>query len=140
MWPRVATFEGRPNQRPLLLLVRQCDPAAINLAAALIPAVHRLCASPHRRGCARTCQNAEHEIADPAATLAVLRAGRKAMIDVLRTVEPMGVAYHGASMDIAAIDMLGETLTGRMEPFAIGGSVRSGRAEAVRARQREVGG
>ena len=41
-------------------------------------------------------------------------------------------------MVIAAIDMLGAVVAGRPEPFAIGGSVGPGRAEAVRARQREV--
>ena len=82
--------------------------------------------------------NTEAEIAEPAAT-AALRDCRGAMVAVLRTVRPMGVAYHGASMVIAAIDGLGTVLTGELEPFAIGGSVGPGRAEAVRARQREVG-
>ncbi len=61
------------------------------------------------------------------------------MVAVLRTVRSIGVAYHDASMVIAAIDWLGTVLIGEMEPFAISGSVGPSKAKAVRARQREVG-
>ena len=78
--------------------------------------------------------------AEHAEALAVLENCRRAMITVLRTVKPMGPTYHGASMVMAAIDSFAEILTGNTQHFSASGSVGPGRAEAVRARQREVGG
>ena len=47
---------------------------------------------------------------------------RDAMIDVLRTVKPMGPAYHGASMVIAAIDAFAQLLTGQRYDYSADGS------------------
>ena len=82
--------------------------------------------------------NTPSEIPDPDAALAALVTCRRAMIGVLRTVTPMGVSYHGASMVVAAIDGMGTVLTGRLDPFAIGGTVGPGRAMELLARQREA--
>ena len=59
---------------------------------------------------------------DPAAAIRAMRVCRDAMIDVLRTVKPMGPAYHGASMVIAAIDAFAQLLTGRRYYFSADGS------------------
>ena len=77
---------------------------------------------------------------DPAAVLEALRVARKAMIDVVRQVRPTSPVHRGASMVIAAIDDLATVLTGERDFFAIGGSVGPDRAEAVRARRRELDG
>ena len=59
---------------------------------------------------------------DPVATMRALSLCRSAMIDVLRTVKPMGPAYHAASMVISAIDGMATFLTGERYYFAAGGS------------------
>ena len=59
---------------------------------------------------------------DPAGTMRALGACRNAMIDVLRTVKPMGPAYHAASMVISTIDGFATFLTGQRYYFSIGGS------------------
>lgn len=59
---------------------------------------------------------------DPAAAMRAMRFCREAMIDVLRTVKPMGPAYHGASMVIAAIDAFAQLLTGQRYYFSADGS------------------
>lgn len=60
--------------------------------------------------------------ADPAAAVRALRFCREAMIDVLRTVKPMGPAYHGASMVISSIDAFAQWLTGQRHYFSVTGS------------------
>ena len=60
--------------------------------------------------------------ADPAGTVRALGACRSAMIDVLRTVKPMGPAYHAASMVVSAIDEMATFLTGERYHFSAGGS------------------
>lgn len=60
--------------------------------------------------------------ADPAAAVRALRFCREAMIDVLRTVKPMGPVYHGASMVIASIDAFAQLLTGERHYFSATGS------------------
>ena len=59
---------------------------------------------------------------DAAGTLRALGACRGAMIDVLRTVKPMGPAYHAASMVVSAIDGMATFLTGERYFFSAGGS------------------
>ena len=73
-----------------------------------------------------------------AAAIDALGVCRRAMITVLRTVKPMGPTYKGAGLVIDAIDAFAKILTGDAQFFWTGGSVEPGRAEVVRARQREV--
>ena len=68
---------------------------------------------------------------DPAAVVRALRSCRSAMIDVCRTVKPMGPAYHAASMVISAIDGFAVFLTGERYYFSADGS------SASEARQEE---
>ena len=60
--------------------------------------------------------------ADPAGAMRAMGSCRAAMIDVLRTVKPMGPAYHGASMVIAAIDAFAQLITGHRYYFSDEGS------------------
>ena len=60
--------------------------------------------------------------ADPAGAIRAMGFCRTAMIDVLRTVKPMGPAYHGASMVIAAIDAFAQFITGQRYYFSADGS------------------
>lgn len=60
--------------------------------------------------------------ADPAGAMRAMGFCRVAMIDVLRTVKPMGPAYHGASMVIAAIDAFAQLITGHRYYFSADGS------------------
>ena len=94
--------------------------------------------SRRRIGCRRSVVPI---LACAGATIRIAALGncRPVMIAVLRTVKPMGPTYHRASMVIAAIDGLGATITGELEPFAVGGSVAPERAAEVRAQMREVG-
>ena len=59
---------------------------------------------------------------DPAGAMRAMGVCRAAMIDVLRTVKPMGPAYHGASMVIAAIDAFAQLITGHRYYFSADGS------------------
>ncbi len=63
--------------------------------------------------------------ADTAAAVRALEACRKAMVDVLRTVKPMGNVYKAASAVISAIDGLAAILTGDREFFWDKGSTGS---------------
>lgn len=60
--------------------------------------------------------------ADAAGAMRAMGFCRDAMIDVLRTVKPMGPAYHGASMVIAAIDAFAQLITGHRYYFSADGS------------------
>lgn len=60
--------------------------------------------------------------ADPAGAMRAMGFCRAAMIDVLRTVKPMGPSYHGASMVIAAIDAFAQLITGQRYYFSADGS------------------
>ena len=70
--------------------------------------------------------------ADPAGAMRAMGVCRAAMIDVLRTVKPMGPAYHGASMVIAAIDAFAQLITGHRYYFSADGSrpIESGRTNS----------
>ncbi len=70
--------------------------------------------------------------ADPAGAMRAMGSCRAAMIDVLRTVKPMGPAYHGASMVISAIDAFAQLITGQRYYFSAEGSrpVESGRSHS----------
>ena len=59
---------------------------------------------------------------DPAGAMRAMGVCRAAMIDVLRTVKPMGPAYHGASMVIAAIDAFAQLITGHRNYISADGS------------------
>ena len=59
---------------------------------------------------------------DPAGAMRAMGVCRGAMIDVLRTVKPMGPAYHGASMVITAIDAFAQFITGQRHYFSADGS------------------
>jgi len=78
---------------------------------------------------------------DPAAAVRAMRLCRNAMLTVCKDVKPMGPAYHGASMVIAAIDAFAIFLTGERYYFTSGGSVMSEgqRKELEDQRARENG-
>ncbi|MGD0635159.1 MAG: hypothetical protein ABSA13_12925 [Beijerinckiaceae bacterium] len=69
---------------------------------------------------------------DPAVAVRALRACRAAMISVCGQVKPMGAAYHGANMVVAAIDGFAAFLTGQRHYFQdIGSTMSEGRRELL---------
>jgi hypothetical protein len=61
-------------------------------------------------------------VKDPAGALHAMQICRTVMVDICRTVRPMGPFYHGASMVISAIDAFATLLTGERYYFSASGS------------------
>jgi hypothetical protein len=67
-------------------------------------------------------------IDDPGPILRAMLPCRKAMIDAMSSVKPLGVLYHGLSMVVSAIDALATLLIGREGYFWATGSTPVNRA------------
>jgi hypothetical protein len=66
-------------------------------------------------------KKADH-LSDPGPLLRAMLPCRKAMIDAMSSVKPMGTIYHGLGMVVAAIDGLATLLVGREGYFWAPGS------------------
>jgi hypothetical protein len=70
----------------------------------------------------------QDRIDDPSPILRAMLPCRKAMIDAMVNVKPMGVLYHGLSMVVSAIDALATLLIGREGYFWATGSTPMNRS------------
>jgi hypothetical protein len=79
-------------------------------------------------------------INDPGPLLRAMLPCRKAMIDAMISVKPMGTAYHALSMVVSAIDALATLLIGREGYFWATGSTPVNRANDETAIDRKTDG